>query len=200
MLFISDVLPTAYWSVEHSGVKKGDTVIVLGSGPIGLMVQKFAWMKGAKRVMVVDPLNYRLKHAKRTNNVEIFNFDDFDDVGNHLHELTHGGVDVVIDCVGMDGKMSTCRKSKQKLKLQGGTLSAIDIGIKAVRKFGTIQLTGVYGSKYNMFPLGNIFERNVTVKQDKRLLVIIGQRFMKWLQKVTLTLQKSLPIECRCER
>ncbi|MER2116194.1 MAG: glutathione-dependent formaldehyde dehydrogenase, partial [Solibacillus isronensis] len=29
---------------------------------------------------------------------------------------------------------------------------------------GTIQLTGVYGSLYNMFPLGNIFERNVTVK------------------------------------
>ena len=30
LLFLSDVLPTAYWSVEHAGVKKGDTVIVLG--------------------------------------------------------------------------------------------------------------------------------------------------------------------------
>ena len=164
LLFISDVLPTAYWSVEHAGVKKGDKVIVLGSGPIGLMVQKFAWMKGASRVIVVDPLSYRLEHAKKTNNVEIFNFDDYDDIGNHLHEITHGGADVVIDCVGMDGKMKLYEKIEQKLKLQGGTLSAIQVAIKSVRKFGTIQLTGVYGSMYNMFPLGNIFERNVTVK------------------------------------
>lgn len=167
LLFISDVLPTAYWSVEHAGVKKGDTVIVLGSGPVGLMVQKFAWMKGASRVLVVDPLSYRLEHAKRANNVEIFNFDEFDDIGSHLHEITNGGAEVVIDCVGMDGKMSMMEKVGQKLKLQGGTLSAIDIGIKAVRKFGTIQLTGVYGSMYNMFPLGNIFERNVTVKMGQ---------------------------------
>lgn len=167
LLFISDVLPTAYWSVEHAGVKKGDKVIVLGSGPVGLMVQKFAWMKGASRVIVVDPLSYRLEHAKRTNNVEIFNFDDFDDVGSHLHEITQGGADVVIDCVGMDGKMKMYEKIEQKLKLQGGTLSAIQVAIKAVRKFGTIQLTGVYGGLYNLFPLGNMFERNVTLKMGQ---------------------------------
>lgn len=164
LLFLSDVLPTAYWSVEHAGVKKGDTVAVLGSGPIGLMVQKFAWMKGASRVIAVDPLDYRLEHAMRTNKVETFNMDNFDDVGDHIREITSGGVDVVIDCVGMDGKMSLLEKAGQKLKLQGGSLSAIDIGRKAVRKFGTIQLTGVYGLNYNMFPLGNIFERNVTLK------------------------------------
>ena len=39
VLFLSDVVPTAYWSVEHAGVKSGDTVIVLGCGPIGLMAQ-----------------------------------------------------------------------------------------------------------------------------------------------------------------
>lgn len=167
LLFISDVLPTAYWSVEHAGVKKGDTVIVLGSGPIGLMVQKFAWMKGASRVLVVDSLPYRLEHARQKNYVEIFNFDNFEDIGAHLHEITHGGADVVIDCVGMDGKMSIMEKIEQKLKLQGGTLSAIEVGIKAVKKFGTIQLTGVYGSMYNMFPLGNIFERNVTLKMGQ---------------------------------
>lgn len=39
LLFLSDVLPTAYWSVEHAGVKKGDTIIVLGCGPIGLFAK-----------------------------------------------------------------------------------------------------------------------------------------------------------------
>ena len=167
LLFMSDVLPTAYWSVENAGVKKGDTVAVLGSGPVGLMVQKFAWMKGASRVIVVDALNYRLRHAEKTNKVETINLDEFEDVGMQIREMTKGGVDVVIDCVGMDGKMNIFEKIEQKLKLQGGTLSAIEIGTKAIRKFGTIQLTGVYGAKYNLFPLGNMFERNVTLKMGQ---------------------------------
>lgn len=167
LLFMSDVLPTAYWSVEHAGVKKGDTVAVLGCGPVGLMAQKFAWMKGAKRVIAIDHVPYRLNHAVKMNKVEAFNFDDYDNMGAHIKELTHGGVDIVIDCVGMDGKKNVAEKVGQKLKMQGGTLSAIEIGHQAVRKFGTIQLTGVYGSLYNMFPLGNMFERNITLKMGQ---------------------------------
>ncbi|WP_409291499.1 zinc-dependent alcohol dehydrogenase [Peribacillus sp. SCS-37] len=167
LLFMSDVLPTAYWSVENSGVKKGDTVIVLGCGPVGLMAQKFAWMKGAKRVIAVDQTEYRLNHAKTKNHVETINFEEYDDAGLYLREITHGGADVVIDCVGMDGKKNAFEAVGQKLKLQGGTISPIQIGMKAVRKFGTMQLTGVYGSMYNMFPLGNIFERNISMKMGQ---------------------------------
>lgn len=89
--------------------------------------------------------------------------EDYDDMGEYIRVITKGGTDIVIDCVGMDGKKSTMEAIGQKLKLQGGTLSAIDIAIQAVRKFGTVQLTGVYGSLYNMFPLGHIFERNITL-------------------------------------
>ena len=171
LLFLSDVLPTAYWSVENAGVKKGDTVAVLGSGPIGLIVQKFAWMKGASRVIAVDPVGYRLEHAKRTNNVEIYNPDEIDNMGLYIREITKGGVDVVIDCVGMDGKMNMREKVEQKLKLSGGTTSAIETGIDAVKKYGTIQLTGIYGMQYNMFPLGNMFERNISVKMGQAPVV-----------------------------
>ncbi|MBO0996763.1 glutathione-dependent formaldehyde dehydrogenase [Bacillus sp. SD075] len=167
LLFMSDVLPTAYWSVENAGVKKNDTVAVLGCGPIGLMVQNFAWMKGAKRVIAIDNLPYRINRAKQMNKVEAYNFDEYNDMGSYIKEITSGGADVVIDCVGMDGKKSTIEAIEQKLKLQGGTLSAIEIAINAVRKFGTIQLTGVYGSKYNMFPLGNLFERNINMKMGQ---------------------------------
>lgn len=167
LLFMSDVLPTAYWSVENSGMKPGDTVIVLGCGPIGLMAQKFAWIKGAKRVIAIDHVPYRLQHAKNMNNVEIYNFDDYDDMGGYLREMTQGGSDIVIDCVGMDGKKSALEAVGQKLKLQGGTLSPLEIAIKAVKKFGNIQITGVYGSKYNQFPLGEIFERNITLKMGQ---------------------------------
>jgi S-(hydroxymethyl)glutathione dehydrogenase/alcohol dehydrogenase len=167
LLFLSDVLPTAYWSVINAGVKPGDTVVVLGCGPVGLMAQKFAWMKGAKRVIAIDYLRYRLHSAKKLNNVEIFDFTEYSDMGEYLKEITSGGADIVIDCVGMDGKKSPLEYIEQKLKLQGGTLGPIQIATKAVRKFGTVQLTGVYGANYNNFPLGPFFSRNITLKMGQ---------------------------------
>lgn len=164
LLFLSDVLPTAYWSVENAGVKKGDTVIVLGCGPVGLMAQQFAWKKGAERVIAVDYFDYRLNKSKKMNSTETFDFTKYDDMGETLKELTKGGADVVIDCVGMDGKKSPLEFVEQKMKLQGGTLGPIQIAAKAVRKCGTVQLTGVYGGLYNMFPLGPFFSRNITIK------------------------------------
>ncbi|WP_088009407.1 zinc-dependent alcohol dehydrogenase [Indiicoccus explosivorum] len=164
VLFLSDIVPTAWWSVENAGVKPGDVVVVLGCGPVGLLTQKFAWMKGASRVIAVDHVLYRMQKAKEMNNVEVYDFTKHGDTGEYINDLTNGGADVVIDCVGMDGKKNAFEKAGMKLKIQGGTLSAINIAKDAVRKFGTIQLTGVYGLYYNAFPLGNIFERNITVK------------------------------------
>ncbi len=167
VLFLSDIVPTAYWSVENAGVKKGDTVVVLGCGPVGLLTQKFAWMKGAKRVIAVDYISYRLAHAKKMNNVETINLDDYDEVAFYIREITKGGADVVIDCVGMDGKKTPLEAIGQKMKVQGGTLSPLRIAMDAVRKFGTIQITGVYGAKYNQFPLGHLFERNISLKMGQ---------------------------------
>src|SRR5690606_15286829 len=157
LLFLSDILPTAYWGVDNAGVKEGDTVIVLGCGPVGLLAQKFAWLKGAKRVIAVDYIGYRLEHAKRTNQVEIVNFEDEKNIGNHLKEMTQGGADVVIDCVGMDGKKTLMEHVQSMLMLQGGTMGALLIASQAVRKGGTIQVVGVYGMRYNAFPLGDLF-------------------------------------------
>ncbi|MDL4842713.1 zinc-dependent alcohol dehydrogenase [Aquibacillus rhizosphaerae] len=167
LLFLSDVLPTAYWSVKNAGVKPGDTVIVLGCGPIGLMAQEFAWKEGAKRVIAVDYIENRLAHSKKTNKTEVFDFTKHDDMGEVLKETTKGGADVVIDCVGMDGKKSPLEFVEQKLKLQGGTLGPIQIATKAVRKCGTYQITGVYGGLYNMFPLGPFFSRNINIKMGQ---------------------------------
>jgi S-(hydroxymethyl)glutathione dehydrogenase/alcohol dehydrogenase len=153
--------------VQHAGVKAGDTVIVLGCGPVGLMAQKFAWMLGAQRVIAVDYLDYRLNHAKKINSVEVLEFTKYPDMGEHLKEITNGGAEVVIDCVGMDGKKSPLEWLEQKLKLQGGTLGPIQIATKAVRKCGTVQITGVYGGNYNLFPLSAFFTRNITLKMGQ---------------------------------
>jgi S-(hydroxymethyl)glutathione dehydrogenase/alcohol dehydrogenase len=90
--------------VDTAGVNPGDIVIVLGCGPVGLLTQKFAWLKGDKCVIAVDYIQYRMEHAKKVNQVEVVDFTTEDHIRNHLKEITHGGADVVIDCVGMDGK------------------------------------------------------------------------------------------------
>lgn len=185
-LFCTDILPTSYWGVEISEMKPGDTVVVLGCGPVGLLTCKWAIYHGAKRVIAVDRVDYRLKHAKKYEGVETLNFEDYDDVGEHIKEITHGGADVVIDCVGLDGKMSTIEKIETALKLQGGSKSAIEIATQAVRKCGTVVFVGVYGSRYNNFPLGDFFSRNITLKMgqcpaqaytDKILNLIHNQKF-----------------------
>ncbi|MNN78902.1 hypothetical protein D3C81_1954990 [compost metagenome] len=53
------------------------------------------------------------------------------------------------------------------MKLQGGTMSAFIIASQAVRKGGTIQVTGVYGGRYNGFPLGDIMQRNVNIRSGQ---------------------------------
>ncbi|SFJ24358.1 zinc-dependent alcohol dehydrogenase [Brevibacillus centrosporus] len=167
LCLIADAMTTAYWSVDNAGVKNGDTVIVLGCGPVGLLAQKFCWLKGAKRVIAVDYVDYRLQHAKRTNQVEIVNFEQEPNIGNHLKEMTKGGADVVIDAVGMDGKMSDLEFLASGLKLQGGAMGAVVIASQAVRKGGTIQITGVYGGRYNAFPLGDIMQRNINIRSGQ---------------------------------
>jgi S-(hydroxymethyl)glutathione dehydrogenase/alcohol dehydrogenase len=167
VLFLTDVLPTSYWGVDIGGVKKDDTVVILGCGPIGLTAIKWAILAGAKRVIAVDYIGYRLEHARKYNGVETVNLEEHNDTGEYIHEITHGGADVVLDCVGVDGKMTTVEKIETVLKLQGGSKSAIEIATQAVRKGGTVVFVGVYGTRYNMFPLGDFFAKNITLKMGQ---------------------------------
>lgn len=184
VLFLTDILPTSYWGVETGGVKAGYTVVVLGCGPVGLLTQKWAALMGADRIIAVDYIDYRLEHAKKYNNVEVINFDQHDNTGEYIKEITNGGADVVIDCVGMDGKMTYMEMVESALKLQGGSKSAIEIATQAVRKGGTVVLVGVYGARYNAFPLGDFFARNITLKMGQcpahayidRILDLIKQK------------------------
>ncbi len=166
-LFLTDILPTSYWGVVNGGVKKGDTVVVLGCGPVGLLTMKWAAYNGADRIIAVDHVDYRLKHAENFNEAEIINLDQHDNTGEYIKEITSGGADVVIDCVGMDGKMTALEKVETVLRLQGGSKSAVEIATQAVRKGGTVSIVGVYGARYNMFPLGDFFSRNITLKMGQ---------------------------------
>lgn len=182
VLFLTDILPTSYWGVENGGVKKDDTVVVLGCGPVGLLTIKWAIYHGAKRIIAVDYIDYRLEHAKKYG-VEVINFEKHDNTGEYIKEITHGGADVVIDCVGMDGKMTTFEMIETMLKLQGGSKSAIEIATQAVRKGGTVSMVGVYGARYNMFPLGDFFARNITLKMGQCPAHSYVERILKLIKE-----------------
>lgn len=85
------------------------------------------------------------------------------------------------------------------MKVQGGTLSAFEIGYQAVRKFGTIQLTGVYGALYNMFPLGNLFERNITLRMGQAPVIhympVLFDKIVKGEFNPTEIITHVVPIE-----
>ena len=166
VLFLTDILPTSYWGVDIAGVKPGDTVVVLGCGPVGLLTIKWALFKGAQRVIAVDGVKYRLEHAKKYG-VEVVDLEEHNNTGEYIKEITKGGADQVIDCVGMDGRMTKLERVETLLKLQGGSKSAIEIASQAVRKGGTVVMVGVYGAKYNLFPLGDFFSRNITLKMGQ---------------------------------
>ncbi len=55
-----------------------------------------------------------MQHAK-SYGAEILNFEEYDETGAYIKEITHGGVDCVIDCVGLDGKMSAMGKVETAL-------------------------------------------------------------------------------------
>ena len=203
VLFLSDILPTAYWSVEHSGMKAGDTVIVLGSGPVGLFVQQFAKMKGAARVIAVDNVDHRLQHAKKMNGVEIVNFSDVSEVGSELYEMTKGGAEIVIDCVGMDGVKPLKEKAKDFVSLQSGSYSPIQTASEAVKKFGTIMLTGVYITPAASFPFHNIFTRNVNIKSGQAPVIHLMPKIYDMIEKdmfdPTSIITHTMPLERAAE-
>lgn len=69
-LFLTDIFPTGWATVDWANLKGGETVVVFGCGPVGIMAMKAAWIKGAARVIGVDIKKYRLEIASTAANAE----------------------------------------------------------------------------------------------------------------------------------
>jgi threonine dehydrogenase-like Zn-dependent dehydrogenase len=165
VLFLSDILPTGYMAAEMGDIQEGETVVVLGSGPVGLFAQKAAWLMGAGRVIAVDRLNYRLAFAEQYNNVETVNFEECDDIVGVLRLMTEGrGADVVIDAVGCEASGSALQKASGMAMLQAGAPTALFWAIHAARRGGKVSVVGMYGPPANVFPVGVAMNKNLTIR------------------------------------
>jgi S-(hydroxymethyl)glutathione dehydrogenase/alcohol dehydrogenase len=145
VLFLTDILPTGFSGVEWAGVQGGETVAVFGCGPVGLMAQKCAWVRGAGRVIGLDIEPYRLDMAKRSANAEVINVKEGDPV-EAIRAMTDGrGADVCIDAVGMEAERSLLDKAKNVLHMQMGTINVLKMCFSAARRGGAVSILGVYG-------------------------------------------------------
>lgn len=166
VLFLTDIFPTGWAAVDWAELKGGETVVVFGCGPVGIMAQKAAWLKGAARVIGIDVLDYRLDIAKKSAKSETLNFNEVD-VVQAIREKTNGrGADVCIDAVGMEADRSFGEKIANFVGLQAGTSKIIDVCASAVRRGGVISIVGVYATSYR-FPLGQLFDKGITLKMGQ---------------------------------
>jgi glutathione-independent formaldehyde dehydrogenase len=98
-VMLSDIFPTGYHATELAGVKPGESVVIYGAGPVGLMAAYSASLKGASKIMVVDRHPDRLKLAEKIGAIAVD--DSKDSVVDQILEQTGGeGADRGCECVG----------------------------------------------------------------------------------------------------
>jgi threonine dehydrogenase-like Zn-dependent dehydrogenase len=66
VLFLSDILPTAFQAVTNTGIQNGSSIAIYGAGPVGLLSAACARMLGAEQIYMVDHHPYRLAYAQKT--------------------------------------------------------------------------------------------------------------------------------------
>ncbi|HEY3856737.1 MAG TPA: glutathione-independent formaldehyde dehydrogenase [Verrucomicrobiae bacterium] len=133
-VMLSDIFPTGWHATELAGLKPGESVVVYGCGPVGLMAAHSALIKGASQVIVVDRHKDRLRLAEQIGAIAI---DDSD--GSHVDkilELTGGeGADRGCECVGYQ-----CHDPAGH-EVPNMTMNDL---VKSVRPTGAIGIVGVF--------------------------------------------------------
>ncbi len=163
-LFAGDVMGTGYHSIADGDVQPGDSVAVLGLGPVGLCAVQAAVAAGAGPVLAIDTVEDRLQMAQQFGAVPV-----------HLTEqnprdvaksLTGGrGVAVAVDAVGHP--------------------SALDLAIRLARNAGTVVAIGVYAEKAEVH-MGLVWIKGLTLKAGPANVIGHVDRVLSMLEAQTL--------------
>ncbi|MEF2977005.1 alcohol dehydrogenase catalytic domain-containing protein [Subtercola sp. YIM 133946] len=177
-LFLSDILPTAWQGVQYANVPDGGTLAVLGLGPVGQFASRIGVHLGY-RVLGVDPVPERRAMAERHG---VQTLDLSDDLLAQLRDETDGrGPDSVVDAVGMEahGNPGAAFAQKaagllpdalaKKVMTTAGVdrLAALHLALDAVRRGGTVSLSGVYAGAGDPMPLIHMFDKGLTLKMGQ---------------------------------
>ena len=201
-LYLSDILPTAWQAVRYADVEPGGTLAVLGLGPVGQLAARVGLHLGAGRVIGVDLVPERLRVAA-AHGVETLDMTTTPDVAAALLDLTGGrGPDAVVEAVGMEAHGSPVAKAAHAAvallpdalarpamnRAAVDRLNALHTAIKAVRRGGTVSISGVYGGELDPMPMMEMFDRGIQLR--------MGQcHVRRWTDEILAVLVASDPFD-----
>ncbi|MCT2089351.1 glutathione-dependent formaldehyde dehydrogenase [Micrococcus terreus] len=178
-LYLSDILPTAWQGVQFAEVPEGGSLAVMGLGPVGQFAARIGVHLGYQ-VFGVDSVPERRAMSER-HGVTVLDADGL--IGKHvaenLREATGGrGVDGVVDAVGMEAHGSPVAGAahaavgmlpdavgRVAMKNAGvDKLAALHTSIDAVRRGGTVSMSGVYGGMADPMPMMTIFDKQISLR------------------------------------
>src|SRR6202171_1406578 len=142
-IFVGDILSTGFFAADRAEIKPGDSVAVIGAGPVGLMATMCAQLFGPARVFVVDMVDSRLETAQDLGGIPInaSQVHPVEAIKSHTGDI---GADASIECVGL--------------------MSAVDTAIQCVRGGGTISMVGVPSAVIGDFPYLQMWLKSLTFR------------------------------------
>ena len=200
---LADIFPTGYHAAVLAEVSPGETVTVMGAGPVGLMAAYSSLIRGAAKVFVVDKVPNRLALAQQIGAIPI-NLTD-GDVVQQVREQTNGdGSDKGIDAVGFQ---ATVEGDEEQPAIVLNTL------VETVRATGMLGVVGLYvpsdpgapnaeaGRGELLFKVGKFFEKGLRMgsgqanvkayNQQLRDLIIAGRAKPSFVVSQELPLQRA---------
>jgi 2-desacetyl-2-hydroxyethyl bacteriochlorophyllide A dehydrogenase len=140
-LFAGDVMGTAFHAIDSRPLAQGETVAILGMGPVGLCSVQAAKAAGASEVIAVDTVAERLRMAESFGATPVHLKEQ--DPRAEVKRLTEGrGVDLAVDAVGHP--------------------DALDLALRLARKAGTVSATGVYAERVEVH-MGVLWIKAITL-------------------------------------
>jgi 2-desacetyl-2-hydroxyethyl bacteriochlorophyllide A dehydrogenase len=163
-LFAGDVMGTGYHSISDGNVKPGDSVAVLGLGPVGLCAVQAAVAAGAGPVLAIDTVEDRLAIAKQFGAVPVHLTEE--NPRDVAKQLTDGrGVAVAVDAVGHP--------------------DALELAIRLTRNAGTVVVLGVYAERTELH-MGLVWIKGLTLKAGPANVIGHVDRVLAMLETGTL--------------
>jgi threonine dehydrogenase-like Zn-dependent dehydrogenase len=143
-LFGGDIMTTGVYAAAHAGVDEGETVAVIGAGPVGLFTALGCVGRNAGRVLVLDQSPQRTVFARENFSLEAIDISGRD-ASEAISEATNGeGADVAFDAVGSPAVLKSA--------------------MRCVRDGGRVTVVGVYGPERYELPLGMTWVRGLDLR------------------------------------
>ena len=143
VLFVGDILSTGYFGAEKCNIQHGDTVVVWGSGPVGMCAMASARLWSPALVIGVDLDQNRLETAKKNGVCDIIINSGKEDAATKVMELTNGrGADCAIEAIGL--------------------VPTIDSAMKTMRVGGRLEVIG-FGTPTYELSMADLFMKNLSV-------------------------------------